>query len=159
MLPLAERSGPARTPWLIAAALVVSLGLLATIWSLPTSTDPVPGPDQLRGLPEFRPVIAVLPFSQSAEGAGAGLADGLTEDVLTDLSRLSTVDVIAAHTLGLLAGDGMGVEQMYRDFGITHVLVGNVRGEDQDVRVNARLVDASSGDPEPSKRPRCSPAS
>jgi adenylate cyclase len=96
--------------------------------------------------PDFggRPTIAVLPFD-SVSGDSEWLADGLTDAVITALSRFSWFIVIDRNTSYAYKHKKIGIAELKKDFGIAYVLEGNLRTAGQRIRVSAQLLDAKSG--------------
>ncbi|WP_193364366.1 winged helix-turn-helix domain-containing tetratricopeptide repeat protein [Allomesorhizobium alhagi] len=94
-----------------------------------------------------QPSIAVLPFVNiSNDPEQESFADGLTEDLITDLSRNSGLFVIARNSAFAYKGKAMDVRAIARDLGVRYVLEGSARRAAGSVRINAKLVDAVSGD-------------
>jgi TolB-like protein/DNA-binding winged helix-turn-helix (wHTH) protein/Flp pilus assembly protein TadD len=138
-----------RSPWqpgVIALALIATAGTLATIYlaSQPPSelvtgqapAEPVTKP----------PSIVVLPFENLGDAPQQEqFADGMTEDIVTDLSRLSDLRVIASNTSFAFKGRRATVQQVGAELGVDFVLDGSVRRSGDAVRINAQLVDARSG--------------
>ena len=92
-----------------------------------------------------RPSVAVLPFANLASDEATGrLADGLTEDIITDLSRHRTMDVIAHNSTEVYKGKAVDVRQVGRDLNVRYVLEGSVQRESDQIRVTAQLIDAAS---------------
>jgi TolB-like protein len=94
-------------------------------------------------LPPEKPSIAVLPFEHSGEAAW--LADGMVDDIITGLSRLRWLFVIARNSSFVWRGRVADPKQVGRDLGVRYVLQGSVRRADDRVRINAHLADAASG--------------
>ena len=96
-------------------------------------------------LPE-KPSIAVLPFTNmSGNPEQEYFSDGMTEDIITALSRLRWFFVIArTSTLGY-KGKGVDVRQVGRDLGVRYILEGSVRKSRQRVRISCQLLDAITG--------------
>jgi adenylate cyclase len=91
--------------------------------------------------------IAVLPFTNmSGDPDQEYFADGLTEDIITDLSQVSALSVVARHTAFAFKGKTLQVQQVTRDLKVDYVLEGSVRKSDGQVRVTAQLIDAATGD-------------
>src|SRR5689334_19183145 len=105
------------------------------------------------GLWWFRPVettsgmsIAVLPFDNyGGEEATQRLANGLTEDIITDLSQARDFDVIARNSTEAYKGKSVDVRQVGRDLNVRYVLEGSVQRQDDQIRITAQLIDAASG--------------
>ena len=96
-------------------------------------------------LPEA-PSIAVLPFNSFSDEASQNyFADGMTEDLITDLSRLPGLFVIARTSTARYREKPVSIRQVAEDLGVRFVLEGSVRREGDDLRVNAQLIDALTG--------------
>jgi TolB-like protein/class 3 adenylate cyclase/Tfp pilus assembly protein PilF len=90
--------------------------------------------------------IVVLPFANlSNDPEQEYFADGITEDLTTDLSRISGSFVIARNTAFTYKGKAVDAKQIGRELGVRYVLEGSVRRSGSQVRVNAQLVDAETG--------------
>lgn len=92
-----------------------------------------------------KPSVAVLPFNDFGGGDQAYFADGLTEDLITDLSKLSGIFVISRNSSWTYKDKPVKVQQVAQDLGVRYVLEGSVRREGDTVRINAQLVDAHGG--------------
>ena len=92
-----------------------------------------------------RASVAVLPFVNLPGDEAAGrLADGLTEDIITDLSRYRAMDVIAHHSTEVYKGKAVDVRQVGKDLNVRYVLEGSVQREGDQIRVTAQLIDSAS---------------
>ena len=93
-----------------------------------------------------KPSIAVLPFTNMSNDAEQEyFADGITEDLITDLSQVSGLFVIARNSVFTYKGRAVKVQDVARDLGVNHVLEGSVRRVGDRVRINAQLINASTG--------------
>jgi TolB-like protein len=93
-----------------------------------------------------RPSIAVLPFpNMSGDPEQEYFADGMTEEVITALSRLTWLFVIARNSSFTYRGKAVDVRQVGRELGVRYILEGSVRRAGNRLRFAGRLVDASSG--------------
>jgi TolB-like protein/rhodanese-related sulfurtransferase/predicted Zn-dependent protease len=93
-----------------------------------------------------RPSLAVLPFvSLGGSSENSYFADGMTDDIITDLSKLSGILIIARNSSWTYKGKSVKVQQVAKDLGVRYVLEGSVRREGDTVRINAQLVDALAG--------------
>lgn len=93
-----------------------------------------------------KPSIAVLPFTNmSGDPEQEYFSDGMTEDLITDLSRISGLFVIARHSVFTYKGKTVKVEEVSRELGVRYVLEGSVRKAGKRVRITAQLVDAITG--------------
>jgi adenylate cyclase len=96
---------------------------------------------------EDRPSIAVLPFECMSSGEDDEyLADGLTEDILTGLSRFKELFVISRTSAFAYKGRRANLQEVAADLGVRYVLEGSVRRAGARVRVTAQLIDALGGD-------------
>jgi adenylate cyclase len=90
--------------------------------------------------------IVVLPFTNlSSDPAQDYFADGVTENLTTDLSRVRDSFVIARNTAFTFKGKGLDAKQIGKELGVRYVLEGSVQRDATRVRVNAQLIDAASG--------------
>ncbi len=93
-----------------------------------------------------RPSLAVLPFdSLGGSSENSYFADGMTDDIITDLSKLSGILVVARNSSSTYKGKSVKVQQVAKELGVRYLLQGSVRREGDTVRVNAQLVDALGG--------------
>jgi len=104
-------------------------------------------PDQRADSPDApRLSIVVLPFSNlSGDPSQEYFADGITEDLTTDLSRIAGSFVISRNTAFTFKGKAVDSRQVGRELGVRYVLEGSVRRMGGTVRVNAQLIDAGTG--------------
>jgi adenylate cyclase len=93
-----------------------------------------------------KPSIAVLPFANmSGDPEQEYFADGITEDVITALSRYPSLFVIARNSCFTYKGRAVDVKQVGRELGVRYVLEGSLRKAGNRIRVTAQLVEAESG--------------
>jgi adenylate cyclase len=96
--------------------------------------------------PADKPSIAVLPFdNMSGDADQEFFADGITEDIITELSRFPDLDVIARNTTFTYKGSSVNVQEVGRGLGVRYVVEGSVRKAGNRVRVTVQLIDAASG--------------
>ncbi|MBP1882482.1 adenylate/guanylate cyclase domain-containing protein [Sinorhizobium mexicanum] len=94
-----------------------------------------------------KPSIAVLPFTNlSGEAEQDAFTDGLTEDLITDLSRNAGLFVIARHSTFAYKGKSIDVRLIARDLGVRYLVEGSARRAADRVRINVQLIDAVGGD-------------
>jgi TolB-like protein/DNA-binding winged helix-turn-helix (wHTH) protein/Flp pilus assembly protein TadD len=126
----------------LAAILVFGL-----VWLWPESpTQSKPATTVHKGDNLVLPSIIVLPFENlSDDPKQEYLADGITEDIITDLSRLSNLLVIASNTSFTYKGKQVTLEDVATDLNVVFVLKGSIRQLDDAVRVNAQLVNTTTG--------------
>src|SRR5712691_1815195 len=129
---------------LIAAAVIIVQHLSLRP---PTPSASIP-PAQPPALPLLdKPSIAVLPFTNmSGDRDQEYFSDGITDDLITALSRLKDLFVIARTSTFTYKGKPANVRDIGRELGVAYVLEGSVRKAGDNVRITAQLVDASSGD-------------
>ena len=90
--------------------------------------------------------IVVLPFTNlSGDPSQDYFADGITENLTTDLSRLSGSFVIARNTAFTFKGKNVDAKEIGKELGVRYVLEGSVQRDQNQVRVNAQLIDAETG--------------
>ncbi len=125
----------------VAIALVAAASAVAWLrpWE-PASIERVAHP-----LPD-KPSIVVLPFiNMSDDPAQAYFADGMTEDLITDLSKVSGLFVIARNSSFAYKGKQIDIRTVAQDLGVRYVLEGSVRRIGDSVRINAQLIEAATG--------------
>ena len=94
----------------------------------------------------IEPSIAVLPFTNmSTDPEQEHFSDGITEDIITSLSRLSGLLVIARNSTMIYKGTAVDIKQVGREQGVRYVLEGSVRRGGNRIRVTAQLIDATTG--------------
>jgi adenylate cyclase len=105
------------------------------------------GPEAVTGhVPAERPSIAVLAFtSMSGDPDQEYFSDGITEDIITELSRFSELFVIARNSSFRYKGQSVDVRQVGRELGARYVLEGSVRRAGDRIRISAQLIDATTG--------------
>jgi TolB-like protein/class 3 adenylate cyclase/Flp pilus assembly protein TadD len=105
---------------------------------LPTAMSPLPLPD--------KPSIAVLPFANmSGDREQEYFADGMVEEIITALSRIRWLFVIARNSSFTYKGQSPDIKQVGRELGVRYVLQGSVRKAGQRVRITGQLIDAITG--------------
>jgi TolB-like protein/DNA-binding winged helix-turn-helix (wHTH) protein/Tfp pilus assembly protein PilF len=124
----------------IVAAVIGALGLFAVVaagnWHLPWSGE-------ARSVPRLS--VVVLPFTDLSGDPGQGyIADGVTDDLTTDLSRIADMFVISRNTAFTYRNKAVEAKQIGRELGVRYVLDGSVRRSGSQVRVNAQLIDAET---------------
>ncbi len=125
-------------------------GWRARVNAKPSSSPLVVGTSDKGKLPTAsttpRLSVVVLPFANlSSDPEQEYFADGITEDLTTDLSRISGSFVIARNTAFTYKGKAVDAKQIGRELGVRYVLEGSIRRSGQQVRVNAQLVNSETG--------------
>ena len=112
------------------------------------AADPMPGKagaDETLPLPD-KPSIAVLPFdNMSGDPEQEYFSDGITEDIITELSRFSGLFVIARNSSFAYKSESVDVRRIARELGVRYVLEGSIRRAGNRVRITAQLIDRESG--------------
>ena len=94
----------------------------------------------------LKPSIAVLPFhNRSDEPAQQYFSDGITEDIITELSRFRELFVIARNSSFQYRGNSVDVKRIGRELGVSYLVEGSVRKAGNRIRVTAQLVEAAKG--------------
>ena len=145
------RAGSSRLRWgLAAVALLVLLGGGVSVWRL--VSHPFSLSQLLRAVQSPAPLapdkraIAVLPFvNMSSDPQQEYFSDGMTEDLITELSRLPGLLVIARNSVYTFKGRAVKPDQVSRELGVRYVIEGSVRKVDNRIRITAQLVDANTG--------------
>jgi adenylate cyclase len=123
---------------LVTLALLASLGWAGWRWLRGPGSSALALPD--------KPSVAVLPFANlSQDPAQEYFSDGVTEDLITGLSKLSGLFVIARNSAFTYKGRAVKVNDVGRDLGVRYVLEGSVQRVAERVRITAQLVDATTG--------------
>ena len=129
-------------------AVIVFLALAVGIWQFfirhpseePASVDKMAYP-----LPE-RPSIAVLPFDNlSGDSEQDYFSDGMTDDLITDLSKISGLFVMARNSTFFYKGKSFKIRQVAEELGVRYVLEGSIRKAKDLIRINAQLIDGLTG--------------
>ena len=122
---------------------VASAWLTRDLW-MPTVPEGA-AENPVIGVPKG-PAVAVLPFNNlSGDPKQDYFSDGLTEDIMTELSRARDLRVLARNTTFQYKGKAEDVSKLGRELGVRYVLEGSVRRAGDDLRVTAQLIDAETG--------------
>jgi adenylate cyclase len=118
--------------------------LAASIGSLAGPAEPAPVE---RKAHKSEQSVCVLPFANmSGDAEQEYFSDGISEDITTDLSKVSALAVTARNTAFTFKGKSVDVCDIARKLGVSHVLEGSVRKAGNRVRITAQLIDGHSGD-------------
>lgn len=149
--PVVQEASQSEHSFRTVVMAVIGLAVLAVggalLWRQPWSPqfDPARVEAMAYPLPD-KPSIAVLPFNNLSGDTGQEhFADGLTEDLITDLSKISGLFVIARNSTFVYKGAPVNVKKVAEDLGVRYVLEGSVRRAADQLRVNAQLIDATTG--------------
>ena len=152
---------PPGRPWkkpAIAATITLILGVLAAvIWNFYLHPAPIPtevvskktalteSPDKPPTLPD-KPSIAVLPFDNFSEDKNQEyFSDGMSEDLITDLSKISDLLVKSRKSSFVFKGKQLGAKEIAKKLKVQYILEGSVRKSGNRIRINAQLIDAGTG--------------
>ena len=129
------------------AVVVVLVAIAIGYWS--QSAIPREEPASIENmafpLPD-KPSIAVLPFTNMSNDAEQEFfTDGMTDDLITDISKVSGLFVIARNSVFTYKGKSVKVRQVAEELGVRYVMEGSVRRVGNQVRINAQLIDATTG--------------
>ena len=137
-----------RTPVRIALLGVLVIVAALWIWPLPwqqPSEELTSEEDMAYPLPDM-PSIAVLPFdNMSDDPQQEYFSDGITEDIITALSKTPKIFVIARNSTFAYKGKSVNVQEVGQKLGVRYVLEGSVRKSGDKVRITAQLIDAQTG--------------
>jgi adenylate cyclase len=129
------------------AVVVVLVAVAIGYWfkSSLTQEDPASIKNMAFPLPD-KPSIAVLPFNNmSGVAEQEYFSDGITEDIITDISKISGLFVVARNSTFTYKGKAVKIRQVAEDLGVRYVLEGSVRRSGDQIRITAQLIDALSG--------------
>jgi len=144
------RAAPNRWPQAVLFALIamiVGAGLLAVLkFNLLAPQLKVASMEKMAFPLPDKPSIAVLPFRNlSGDPEQEYFSDGLTDDLITDLSKISQLFVIARNSVFTYKGKSVKISKVAEELGVRYVLEGSVRRDQNQVRINAQLIDATTG--------------
>jgi adenylate cyclase len=144
--PARPRRFPRRHVWAGAAFAVLAAGMAIAFWYGPWSpNDGPPSGETVATVPADTPSIAVLPFQNLSDDPNQEyFSDGITNDIITDLSRFSNLFVIASNSVFTYKGKPVNVKDVGRDLGVRYVLEGSIQKVGNRVRINAQLIDATT---------------
>lgn len=153
----ASKTGPAKAQalqkwskvaWLVAAGLIIFVGGLL-VWNLltrPEQSSPKDHPVQRQAFrPSDTPSIAVLPFTNlSGDPQQEYFSDGITENIITSLSKLPRLSVISRNSSFIYKGKTVKIQELGEELGVHYILEGSVQKASDTVRITAQLIDAAT---------------
>lgn len=144
-----RHNGVRKRKWSIITAVlsvvVVVIGGGAWWWSQQPVFEPVDPGTMVHELPD-KPSIAVLPFANmSNDKSQEYFVDGMTDDLITRLANVSGLFVIARNSVFTFKSRNVKVQNVARELGVRYVLEGSVRRAGGKIRINAQLIDATTG--------------
>jgi TolB-like protein/class 3 adenylate cyclase len=129
----------------LAIAIIALIMIVGGVWYL-VAANRIAGIAFNAPVPPAHLSIVVLPFTNlSGDPAQDYFADGITENLTTDLSRLRDSFVVARNTAFTFKGKNVDAKAIAKELGVRYVLEGSVQRDQNHVRVNAQLVDGDSG--------------
>jgi adenylate cyclase len=134
----AKRIRSKRLQWMVVSAVVIVVGIAAaTIWNIYFYV----------GSPE-RKIASIskpaIPLSERASIEQEYFSDGITNDIITDLSKFQELLVIASNTVFTYKNQPVKIKQVSEELGVSYVLEGTVQKASNKVRINAQLIDANT---------------
>lgn len=146
---IAEQRKSKKTVLALAAVAVIILGGAVFMKYQPTSTSHPPRDDVARSLDNLspaKPSIAVLPFANLSNDADQEyFSDGITQDIITDLSKFRELAVTASTTVFEYKGRSPSIKELGNELNVKYILEGSVQKAGNQVRINAQLIDTASG--------------
>ena len=137
-----------KTAFIVVAVVIVAFAAVA-LWSLyfrPAPQQDVASKGKMAFPLPDKPSIAVLPFvNMSGDKEQEYFSDGITENIITGLSKIPRLFVIARNSTFIYKGKGVKVQQVAEDLGVRYVLEGSVQRSGSRVRITAQLIDAITG--------------
>jgi adenylate cyclase len=142
--PRTPRRARRHAALLAGACVAVAAGL--ALWLLPwPSAPPSAVMEEAPALPD-KPSLAVLPFDNLSDHADDEyFADGLTDDLITDLAKISGLFIIARNSVFAYKDRPVDLREVARELGVRYLLEGSVRRAGDQVRINAQLIDGATG--------------
>jgi adenylate cyclase len=134
--------------FVLAAVLIIGAGVVA-VWNYYLRSSPPPKgvasvENMAFSLPD-KPSIAVLPFTNMSDDPKQEyFSDGITEDIITGLSKIPRLFVIARNSTFTYKGKPVKIQQVGRELGVRYVLEGSVQRSGHRIRITAQLIDAST---------------
>ncbi|MDJ0957889.1 MAG: winged helix-turn-helix domain-containing protein [Arenicellales bacterium] len=123
--------------------IVASIGAL--LWMQPWRDPDMETPGSVAATQGSKPSIAVLPFENVSDDPAQGFyADGITGDLITDLSKLSGLAVIARHAVFAYKDQAIKLDQIAQELGVGYLLEGSVRRLEGKIRINVSLIDVGN---------------
>jgi adenylate cyclase len=146
--PTATKPKSTFSPLLIVAMLVVAVGLIIggfTLFYIP-APQPVAQPEtQQKSFTPSASSLAILPFKNRSNDPGQGVfVDGLTDDLITDLSRVKGLQVIPRHSSFQFKDTKVSLPDVARQLNVRYLVQGSVRQNMAEIRVNVQLIDAQN---------------
>ena len=137
----------AKPLWLAAALLAIALIGVVGLWWMQRPNLPVLDAGLVTAAKSGKPSIAVLPFiNMSNDEEKEYFADGMTDNLIADLSKVSGLTVISRNSVFSYKGKSAKALEVAKDLNVSHILEGSVRRTGGTVQIDAQLIDAATGD-------------
>jgi serine/threonine protein kinase/Tfp pilus assembly protein PilF len=138
------------TKWGIPVAIILLAMVVSALFFIlkeKSKSRPIAGTEPARaGVAPWSNSLAVLPFSDfSSKKDQEYFCDGMTEDIIGQLSRIRELKVISRTSVVLYKKTRKTVKEIARELGVANILEGSIQKEGETIRVNAQLIDAESG--------------
>jgi TolB-like protein/DNA-binding winged helix-turn-helix (wHTH) protein len=145
-LPASIRTWPRTAALALALTLALASAVVWVVWTHPANTAAERSVEAFFPRTADLPSLVVLPFSNLGDDPGQRyLSDGVTEDLITGLSRIAGLRVIARNSAFAFATPDVDPRKAATQLGVRYVLQGSLRKSGQKLRVTAKLIDADSG--------------
>jgi len=147
---IGEEPQHAKKKWVLPFALVAAIIVASIVWHFYQSTvkpdiDPASVEKMALPLPDL-PSIAVLPFENlSGDPKQEYFCDGFTEHIITSLSKVPYIFVIARNSTFAYKGKAVKINQIAEELGIRYILEGSIQRSDDNLRITVQLIDAITG--------------
>ncbi len=139
-----DNDGLSRRAGVILSMFLLCIAIGISVWLRPLA-NPMDSVADGHGLASAQPSIAVLPFDNlDSDPRHESFSDGMTNDIITDLSKFSDLFVIAANSTFRYKNKPTRPEQVGRELGVRYVLEGSVQWIGDTLRINAQLIDATN---------------
>lgn len=136
---------------LVLATLAVAVAVAIYLWlggpNRETKVSPSTASQMASGATPEKPSIGVLPFNNfSADKEQDFFCDGITSDIITDLTKFRQLSVTAAHTVFQYKGKSIDIRKLGRELNVGYLLKGSIQKTDDRIRINVQLIDTAKGD-------------
>ncbi len=130
--------------WALVIVALLLLGAVSGVFWWQQQSEQT-GPAKTTKILPDKPSIAILPFTNNSSDSNQEFfVDGLTEDLITDLAKLSNLFVISRNSVFTYKGKAVNVPQIAQELGVRYILEGSVQRAGDRIRVNAQLIEAKT---------------
>ena len=145
--PATAKPNSGRQRWIVSIIVLLLAAAGFVSWLQPWQSDvELADPNKMRYALPDKPSIAVLPFTNMSDDREQEyFSDGITEDIITDISKISGLFVVARNSTFTYKGKAVKIRQVAEDLGVRYVLEGSVRRANEKIRITAQLIDALTG--------------